>query len=181
MGTKELRNRDPNFNEIGTPPRNFFFRKCYKLCFLLKKTPDFGPKNRLRIWGVLPSPLYGFFFQQKGTYGFGGSPRPPFTDKIRKVVFDRLPKNDFYQNCYAKDPSGLRRSRCLTVTLPDTSIWWTSSPPAAIPPAIIFLITIFTNPPSYNLFHLRLAGPRRILIIIIIIINMARDFIMNLT
>ena len=36
-----------------------------------QKTPDFGPKNRLRIWGVPP---------------------PPFTDKIRKVVFEVFPK-----------------------------------------------------------------------------------------
>ena len=76
MGTKELRNRDPNFNEIGTPPplrtfpRNFFFRKCYKLCFLLKK--------------------HLILVKKKIRYGFGGYPLPPFTDKIfsRKGVTD---------------------------------------------------------------------------------------------
>ena len=31
-------------------------------------------------------------FSQKNSYGFGGYPPPPFTDKIRKVVFDHLPK-----------------------------------------------------------------------------------------
>ena len=35
-----------------------------------QKTPVFGPKIRSRIWGV---------------------PTPPFTDKIRKVVFDPFP------------------------------------------------------------------------------------------
>ena len=44
------------------------------MCFFAQKTPDFGPKNRLRIWGVPP---------------------PPFTDKIRKVVFDTLPNTFF--------------------------------------------------------------------------------------
>ena len=29
---------------------------------------------------------------QKTGYGFGGTPLPPFTDKIRKVVFDSAPK-----------------------------------------------------------------------------------------
>ena len=62
------------------------------MVFFAQKTPDFGPKNRLRIWGVPPSPLYGFFFQRKGGYGFGGYSPPPFTDKIRKVVFEVLPK-----------------------------------------------------------------------------------------
>ena len=40
--------------------------------------------------GGTPSPPLRIFFQRKGGYGFGGTP-PPFTDKIRKVVFDRLP------------------------------------------------------------------------------------------
>ena len=58
--------------------------------FFAQKTPDFGPKNRLRIWGVPPSPLYGIFFSEKGVTDLGGPP-PPFTDKIRKVVFEVLP------------------------------------------------------------------------------------------
>ena len=33
------------------------------------------------------------FFQRKGGYGFGGYP-PPFTDKIRKVVFEGFPNSD---------------------------------------------------------------------------------------
>ena len=36
-------------------------------------------------------PFMDFCFQQKGGYGFGGYPHPPFTDKIRKIVFDGLP------------------------------------------------------------------------------------------
>ena len=57
-----------------------------------QKTPDFGPKNRLRIWGVPPSPPLWIFFSKKGVTDLGGTPAPPFTDKIRKVVFDGFPK-----------------------------------------------------------------------------------------
>ena len=49
--------------------------------FAKKKTPDFGPKIGYGFGGYPPAPLYGFFFSKKG-----------FTDKIRKVVFDGLPK-----------------------------------------------------------------------------------------
>ena len=31
-------------------------QKGLKMVFFAQKTPDFGPKNRLRIWGVPPSP-----------------------------------------------------------------------------------------------------------------------------
>ena len=68
-----------------------FLQKGLKIVFFAQKTPDFGPKNRLRIWGVPPSPPLRIFFQQKGGYGFGGYP-PPFTDKMRKVVFEVFPK-----------------------------------------------------------------------------------------
>ena len=40
--------------------------------------------------GGTPPPLYGQNFRQIGGYGFGGY--PPFTDKIRKVVFEVPPK-----------------------------------------------------------------------------------------
>ena len=73
------------------PPKNFL-QKVLKMVFFAQKTPVFGPKNRLWIWGVPPLPLYGQKFWHKGGYGFGGYPPPPFTDKIRKVVFDHLPK-----------------------------------------------------------------------------------------
>ena len=43
--------------------------------------------------GTPPPPLYGQNFKQKGSYGFGGY-SPPFTDKIRKVVFDLLPNGE---------------------------------------------------------------------------------------
>ena len=70
-----------------------------KIVFFAQKTPDFGPKNMLRIWGVPFSPPVRIFFQQKGVYGFGGFPPPPFTDKIRKVVFDGLPyHSEFFGN-----------------------------------------------------------------------------------
>ena len=61
------------------------------MVFFAQKTPDFGPKNRLRIWGVPPSPPLRIFFSAKRGLRIWGVPPPPFTDKIRKVVFDRLP------------------------------------------------------------------------------------------
>ena len=86
MGTKELRNRDPNFNEIGTPPRNFFFRKCYKLCFLLKKHLILVKKKYVTDLGGTPSPpLRTKFSAERGLRIWGVHPLP-FTDKIRKVV-----------------------------------------------------------------------------------------------
>ena len=67
----------------GTPlppftdfPPEICFQKGLKMVFFAQKTPDFGPKNRLRIWGVPPSPPLRIFFQQKGGYGFGGYPPP---------------------------------------------------------------------------------------------------------
>ena len=42
--------------------------------------------------GGTPPPLYGQNFQQKkGVTDLGGTLPPPFTDKIRKVVFEVLP------------------------------------------------------------------------------------------
>ena len=82
MGTKELRNRDPNFNEIGTPPplrtfpRNFFFRKCYKLCFLLKKHLILVKKKYVTDLGGTPSPLRTKFSAEKGFTDLGGTPPP---------------------------------------------------------------------------------------------------------
>ena len=63
--------------------------------FFAQKTPDFGPKNRLRIGGVPPSPPLRIYFSAKRGLRIRGVPPapPPFTDKIRKVVFDRLPKS----------------------------------------------------------------------------------------
>ena len=55
-------------------------QKGLKMVFFAQKTPDFGLKNRLRI-----------FFSKKGVTDLGGTSPPPFTDKIRKVVFDVLP------------------------------------------------------------------------------------------
>ena len=45
-----------------------------------------------RIWRVPPSPPLRIFFSKKGVTDLGGPPAPPFTDKIRKVVFEVLPK-----------------------------------------------------------------------------------------
>ena len=63
-----------------------------KNVFFAQKTLDFGPKNRLRISGVPPSPPLWIFFSEKGVTDLGGTPAPPFTDKIRKVVFEVLPR-----------------------------------------------------------------------------------------
>ena len=69
----------------------FITDKTFAL-FFAQKTLDFGPKNRLRIWGVPPSPpLRIFFFGEKGVTDLGGTPPPLFTDKIRNVVFDLAP------------------------------------------------------------------------------------------
>ena len=62
------------------------------MVFFAQKTPDFGPKNRLRIWGVPPSPpLRTKFSAKRGLRIWGVLPLPPFTDKICKVVFEVLP------------------------------------------------------------------------------------------
>ena len=66
-------------------------QKGLKMVFFAQKTPDFGPKNRLRIWGVPPSPPLRIFFSAKRDLRIWGVPPPPFTDKIRKVVFEVLP------------------------------------------------------------------------------------------
>ena len=58
--------------------------------FFAQKTPDLGPKNRLRIWGVPPPPRLRIFFSAKRGLRIWGVP-PTFTDKIRKIVFEGLP------------------------------------------------------------------------------------------
>ena len=67
--------------------------------FFEQKTPflalfeeNFSGKRGLRIWGVPP---------------------PPFTDKIRKVVFEGLPKNVF--NNYYEGKQGLQKNPELNV------------------------------------------------------------------
>ena len=59
----------------------------------------------VRKWGTPHPPVYAYFFWQKGGYGFRGSPRPPFTDKIRKVVFDGFPKITGKLNLCVSKPS----------------------------------------------------------------------------
>ena len=55
----------------GTPPPftdfppKIFPQKGLKMVFFAQKTPDFGPKNRLGIWGVPPSPPLRIFFSAK--------------------------------------------------------------------------------------------------------------------
>ena len=78
----------PPFTDI--PPKNVL-QKVLKMVFFAQKTPLFGPKNRLRIWGVPPSPPLRTKFSAKRELRIWGVPPPPFTDKIRKVVFEVLP------------------------------------------------------------------------------------------
>ena len=75
MGQTRLTNVNPCTDLISHNLTKIFFKKGQKLCFLLKKHLILFKKNRLRIWGVPPPPLS----------------RAPFTDKIRKVVFEVLP------------------------------------------------------------------------------------------
>ena len=52
-------------------------QKGLKIVFFAQKTPDFGPKNRLRIWGVPPSPPLRIFFSAKRDLRIWGVPPPP--------------------------------------------------------------------------------------------------------
>ena len=53
--------------------------------YFAQKTPDFGPKKTgYGFMGYPRPPFYGFFFGKKGV--------TDFQDKIRKVVFEGLPK-----------------------------------------------------------------------------------------
>ena len=68
----------------GTPlppftdfPPKIFLQKGLKMVFFAQKTPDFGPKNRLRIWGVPPSPPLRIFFSAKRDLRIWGVPPPP--------------------------------------------------------------------------------------------------------
>ena len=71
--------------------------------FFAQKTTDFGPKNRLRIWGEsLPPPLRTKFSARKGLRIWGVPPPPPFTDKIRKVVFDLAPYYILLPHCFVR-------------------------------------------------------------------------------
>ena len=44
-----------------------------------------------------PPPLYGFFFRQGGSYGFGGYPPPPFTDFSPKKNSLKRAKNGVFK------------------------------------------------------------------------------------
>ena len=74
---------------LRTFPENFSSKRAKK-CFFAQKHLILVQKIGYGFGGYPPPPLYGFFFSKKGVTDLGGT--PPFTDKIRKVVFDRLPK-----------------------------------------------------------------------------------------
>ena len=70
----------------GTPPPPFtdfsqkiFLQKGLKIVFVAEKTPDFGPKNRLRIGGVPPSPPLQIFFSAKRGFRIWGVSPPPLS------------------------------------------------------------------------------------------------------
>ena len=46
-------------------------------------------------------PFTDKIFGKKGVTDLGGTPPPPFTDKIRKVVFEVLPKGKWQKVLYA--------------------------------------------------------------------------------
>ena len=55
---------------IPLPPFTDFspkicLQKGLKMVLFAQKTPDFGPQNKLRIWGVPPSPPLRIFFSTK--------------------------------------------------------------------------------------------------------------------
>ena len=66
-GFSDLGGSPPPFTDF--PPK-IFLKKGLKMVFFAQKTPNFGPKNRLRIWGVPPSPplriSHRKFFFKKG-------------------------------------------------------------------------------------------------------------------
>ena len=64
----------PPFTDI--PPKNVL-QKVLKMVFFAQKTPVFGPKNRLRIWGVPPSPPLRTKFSAKRELRIWGVPPPP--------------------------------------------------------------------------------------------------------
>ena len=70
------------------PPKNVL-EKVLKMVFFAQKTPVFGPKNRLRIWGVPPP--------------------PPFTDKIfgKKGVTDLALLDSMVASFVLKFPRGV--------------------------------------------------------------------------
>ena len=76
----------------GLSPKKIL-QKGLKIVFFfsLKKHLILVQKIGYGFWGYPPPPLYGFFFSEKGVTDLGGNPAPPFTDKIRKVVFDGFP------------------------------------------------------------------------------------------
>ena len=83
---------------------------------MLKKKPDFGPKNRLRNLGGTPLPPFtDFFFCKKGITDLGGTPAPPFKDKIRKVVFEVFPKIPYDLSTSQPSTIGYLSTRYLVI------------------------------------------------------------------
>ena len=86
----------PPFTAI--PPKNFLQKKVTDLGSISLPTfSDIPPKNVLKkVLKMVFFPKKHLFLVQKIGYGYGGHSPPPFTDKIRKVVFDILPKNSHF-------------------------------------------------------------------------------------
>ena len=62
----------------------------YLICVYIREDFKYYFADFVRKWGT-PPPFTDFFFGKKGVTDLGGTPAPPFTDKIRKVVFEVLP------------------------------------------------------------------------------------------
>ena len=74
----------PPFTDI--PPKNVL-QKVLKMVFFAQKTPVFGPKIRLRIWGVpLPPPLRTKFSARKGLRIWGVPPLPLYGQNLQSSI-----------------------------------------------------------------------------------------------
>ena len=72
-------------HKVRTFSQELFAQKCLEIVFLAQKHLFFGLKFT-DLGGTL-------LYEQKGLTDWGGNPpTPPFTDKVRKIVFDVLPK-----------------------------------------------------------------------------------------
>ena len=87
----------------GTPPPLYgifpgnLFSKRAKNCVFCSKTPDFGPKNRLRIWGVPPSPPLRIFFSAKRGLRIWGVPPPLYGQNLHSSIWSP----PLLAHCYA--------------------------------------------------------------------------------
>ena len=91
LSKKRLRIRGvPPLPLYGHSAEIFSSKRAKNCVFLPQKNLFFCPKKGYGFGGYPPS-LYGKIFGEKAVRIWGVPLPPPFTDKIRKVVFDLLP------------------------------------------------------------------------------------------